>query len=492
MELILNANALNDLLQKNFLQVFWLFFINGGWLPLTAFFLKAAYDIRLYRKRLKWYKTIDFVLLAVDIPRDNEQQPKAVEQMFATIAGAHTPLTWGERILEGRFQLAFAFEIVSIDGYLQFIIRTPVVFRNVVESAIYAQYPSAEITEVEDYAKDFPTHFPDPKYNVWGSEIILAKKDVYPIRTYPEFEDKISGELKDPMASVMETMNSLGPGEQFWLQFMIIPSGYEWVKRSQKEALKLAGKGQKDAKPGILSNLLAATGTLFRDVIFSSVFTTEGGTTTRQRDALPSLMLHLTPGERIVVEAIERKASKIGFGCKIRMLYVAEKQVYRNQSVISAVFGSLKQFNYNDLNGLKPDNKTKTTAYYGFAQRKKNYRKHKIMRNYIRRDSWAGRIPFILNIEELATLYHFPILTVRAPLLARLETKKREAPAYLPTAGSETEAVKADFTQQLESLKIHNDYYERRYAVNKEQVKKEPTKPAGLKDSNLPTNLPIA
>jgi hypothetical protein len=40
--------------------------------------------------------------------------------------------------------------------------------------------------------------------------------------------------------------------------------------------------------------------------------------------------------------------------------------------------------------------------------------------------------PFIMNIEELATIYHFPGTVATTPTLTRVEAKKGEPPANLP------------------------------------------------------------
>ena len=52
---------------------------------------------------------------------------------------------WWKRYVEGRVQEWFSLEITSFDGELHFYIRTLAQFRNLVEAAIYAQYPQAEI-----------------------------------------------------------------------------------------------------------------------------------------------------------------------------------------------------------------------------------------------------------------------------------------------------------------------------------------------------------
>ena len=40
--------------------------------------------------------------------------------------------------------------------------------------------------------------------------------------------------------------------------------------------------------------------------------------------------------------------------------------------------------------------------------------------------------PIILNTEELATIYHFPGVTVGAPSMPRLQARRAEPPAGLP------------------------------------------------------------
>jgi len=40
--------------------------------------------------------------------------------------------------------------------------------------------------------------------------------------------------------------------------------------------------------------------------------------------------------------------------------------------------------------------------------------------------------PYILTVEELATIFHFPGATTTTPTLTRVPSKKAEAPANLP------------------------------------------------------------
>ncbi len=61
-------------------------------------------------------------------------------------------------------------------------------------------------------------------------------------------------------------------------------------------------------------------------------------------------------------------------------------------------------------------------------------RKTKIVNNYRKRSLGNGTSKkFIFNIEELATLWHFPMSQVKAPLIKKAEVKKVEPPFNLPT-----------------------------------------------------------
>jgi len=56
------------------------------------------------------------------------------------------------------------------------------------------------------------------------------------------------------------------------------------------------------------------------------------------------------------------------------------------------------------------------------------------MSAYKARSNWRGAgTGFILNIEELASIFHFPSIEIKAPKLKRLPAKRAGAPVMLPT-----------------------------------------------------------
>ncbi len=407
-----------------------------GWLvlffPITWMAHLTFVYSRIAKNRAKW----KWILLAIDVPKDNEQGPRAVENIFAQLAGAHGSQDIEEIHFEGETQKWFSFEIVSIEGYVQFLIYTEKGYRNLLEAAIYAQYPDAEITEVEDYTKVVPSAFPDEEWDVWGADFKLVKQQHYPIKVHTEYEDSMFKTFHDPMTALIETMSRMGPGEQLWLQILIKPIGITWKEEGYKLVNELAGKPVK-SKANMLGTVGQVPGKIWDEVITHGFGGAPMEGVGEEKREMPSNLLHLTPGEKSGIEAVERKLSKIGFSCKIRILYVGRKGYFKKSNAVQAIVGSIKQFNTEDLNAIIPDmSKTAVTAHYMFKAMRKNWRKNRIMGWYKSRSHWAGTKEFVLNTEELATIWHFPVTKegqAGAPMLSQTKAKKAEAPSYIPT-----------------------------------------------------------
>lgn len=400
-----------------------------GWLvflfPVIWMAKHASQEFRVEIDRHKW----KWVLLAIDVPKDNEQGPKAVENIFSHLAGAHSSMDVREIHWDGVTQKWFSFEIVSIEGYVQFLVYTEKSLRNLVEATIYSQYPDAEITEVEDYAKGMPTQFPNEDYDMWGCDFKLVNSQYYPLRGYREFEDMRTGDFMDPMHALLETMSRMGPGEQLWLQLLIKPIGVEWKKEGRELVKKLAGVPPEHHKSA-LANVGAVPGAIVGAVANEIFGAFEAGEEKKKPEML-SKMLYLTPGERSGVEAVEKKLAKIGFSCKMRVIYVAKKANFQKTNAVQAIVGSMKQFNTEDLNAIIPDmRRTAVTAHYIMVDTRKQWRKTRLMSHYKSRSIWGGTPQYVLNIEELATLWHFPVLS-RTPLLKKTTAKRAEPPGTI-------------------------------------------------------------
>jgi hypothetical protein len=145
---------------------------------------------------------------------------------------------------------------------------------------------------------------------------------------------------------------------------------------------------------------------------------------------------------------------------------------------------------------------TATKTEYFFKESRLRRRKNSIVRNYINRDATAGRMPGILNVEELASLWHFPVeAVVKAPLIQKAPGRKSEPPMSLPI--NEEPARETIFEPLFENDKFSTNIEPPEKAKNealaeskldekknlvdeKFIIEKEPVEKKGAPPSNLP------
>ncbi len=457
--------------------IFLLLKILGGFLLLALLVGLLSIFIHWFwlpARQQKFLSSVSYTLLAIDIPKDNNQTPKAVEHIFATLSGIKSGGNLYDKYWLGKVQLSISIELVSIEGYIQFLVYTPEQFRDLVEAAFYAQYPDAEITEVEDYTRIIPDNFPHDIYELWGSDIILGRDEAYPIRTYPYFEHSLTQELKDPLAALLEEMSRLGPGEYLFLQWILTPVDNSWQKRAERLVKKLIGEkveADKDWAYYIIYPFISFMKWLGDVLIISSEGSAMSKGDSSSGDA-PNKVQYLTPGQREVVQGIEMKMSKIGFKVKGRMIYMARRDVFNKAKGVAAIWGAISQFNTLHMNFFTKDKATVTAADYFRVEQRVAKKQRAIVQAFKKRDPTFGSSPYVLNIEELATIYHFPDTSIKAPLLKTTESKRSEPPFKLPTY---TEAL-----EQVAEIREDDGYHKQR--------PKRQTKPASqvklTKDSN--------
>lgn len=435
--MLLDFSFITSLANMSPEQILFAVLYYGGWIPLAIVFLWGMKEFWKDYINGQWLSEQKFIFLAIDIPRGNEVSLRSVENMFTYFAGAHGSHNLIDTYWIGAIQLGFSFEIVSIDGYTQFLIRTPASFRNLVESAVYSTYPDAEITEINDYTENIPSKFPDSDYDIWGTEFMPVKSDAYPFKTYPQFYDQTSRAemvFKDPLASLLDLYSSMRPGEQMWMQILLTPTDYTWNIIGEDEVKKIMKEKTSAPKENPLEFVLSIFITAITEIFGALTEALGFGAASSEEAGDPLTMIQLKPREKKQVEAIQEKMSKNGFKSKIRMIYVAKKDIINKAKAVNGFVGYMKQFVDSDLNSFKPDmDKTATSTAYFFKDYRLNERKNKLMRAYKARDSFVGRTPKIFSTEELATLWHFPFeATVRAPLIQKVSGKRSEPPMSLP------------------------------------------------------------
>lgn len=409
-------------------QQVWQVFLLTWWLVIPVFLAAVLWELWMFHIQIGYVRRLKWVLLRVRTPQDVAKTPKAMEQVFAAAHGSYSfGLKFMEKYWQGKVEDWYSFEIVGDAAGVHFLIKVREGLRNLIESAVYSQYPQAEIEIVDDYINDLPSLLPNDNYDLFGSDFILVKDDGYPIKTYPIYEAIEEKEKLDSIATLVEAMSRLKGGERGWLQVLVRPTDDGWKKKADVLKDKLAGR--KEVKPitfseKVIEFAVNAALALFRDPIW-------------REDAKPEkpALGTLTKGEQEVIKAIEDKSAKIGFESIVRFVYIDERASFGRDNVVS-MMGALRQFATLNLNSFRPNLATMTITFGTFKNFFKKQRvyakKRRIYDNY-RLRTFPKRF-IILNTEELATVYHFPSFVIETPSLQPVEFKKGAPPSNLPAS----------------------------------------------------------
>jgi hypothetical protein len=231
----------------------------------------------------------------------------------------------------------------------------------------------------------------------------------------------------DPLSSLADVIAAIPPGQQIWLQIIVMPiDDRVWIKETKKVIDKLA-KREVKAEPFFVVKVLKEVIDIF-SYAFQYIFNPIEFEEEKKKEEGP-LIFRLTPVEQEVLKAVEESLNKRAFETKIRFIYVGRREGF-DKSFVSGVLGSVSQFNDPNLNSLAPDNSTKTYANYFFKESRLLWAQRKIFARYLDRDT-DGPV-FILNSEELATIYHMPDMSAMSPAIARVAAKKGGPPVNLP------------------------------------------------------------
>lgn len=450
---------------------FWQILKNWWWFffPLILYFPFRFFYFWWIRWEVYYKKSFRWILLEIKPPKEILKPFSAMENIFSTLWGIIDIGNWRERWCNGALPLGyggwFSFEICSFGGEIHFFMRIPDVFKNSAESAIYGQYPDAEISQVEDYTQKVPQDIPNERWDLYSEDYTLAKADHYPIKTYsmffekPEEEKRVVEEKRlDPLDQLLEGLSKLQSGEQLWLQIVcnpIIEDIFPWQKKGREEADRIARR--KVSRPisvtkEVIESLVSGPPEVIETLI--------SGPSKKKEKAEAGLELiapelRLTPVEREILTAVENKLKKPAYECWIRQVYVCKKDEPHNFGNYKLIRGYLmSQFSTQHLNYLVYFGGTRTRIHYLAKGRRLYLRKRQRFKEYVERIpsyfpwNFEGEPPpfikligyrvapgkravCVLNIEELATIFHLPA-RVKIPVISVVEAKKAGPPAGLP------------------------------------------------------------
>jgi hypothetical protein len=387
---ILDANKVN-LASVNF----WL-------LGAILFIIYLLIALKNYLK--KWaqkhnydHKTIFCIRLPKEKPKDQDKDTSVQqlheeiakgETIFATIGGLK-PESGFKAWLFGRHD-HFGFEIVAHKSRISFYVAAPDDKARYIEQQIHAYYPEASIEEINDYNAFDPTNF------IAGGYLKTKKEFIFPLKTYTKMET-------DPMNGIINVMSKLEKDESISIQFLARGAGNAWRARIKSVVGKAyQANSVKDAlkKEGPLSFLGGAL-----------------KSPEKKDPNNPALAKRLTAMEEEMLKAMEAKSSRAGLQVNLRII-VSTKEKERTSLYLDNIANSFSEYNNYDYgNNFTALVKTQE-AVTDFIHRRFN-----------------DKLAFLLNTEELTSLFHLPLRFTETPNIDWLTSKTAPAPNNIPNEG---------------------------------------------------------
>lgn len=383
---------------SSILNALWYIFTHGGWVVFVILIVYILFQIYLNEIQDNYKKSLEWVTYEIKPPKENLSSFYNAEQIFIQLHQLFDNWTFQEKYIEGKLVFWLSLEIVSLGGKISYVIKVPKKQKELVEASFYANYPHIEMNEIEDYLSRFEYDPDNEKYELFGGEMVLTQDEVIPIRTYREFISlkgpDASEKVVDPLSPLLEVFTRLSAKEFYAMQIIIKPVGDDsWRKEAEAVVAKLQGEKN------------------FQEI-----------------DDITKLR----------IASIKSKLGKPGFKTKVRLLHMGVKDSF-NKDAKKLFLSPFKVFNSANFNsfklafGPKKDYRISPTLEAPFINYWVRQKKIDIFKAFKGRSTWIGYPMYILNAEELATLFHFPLTAENVnPSVETVNTKKIQPPSDLP------------------------------------------------------------
>lgn len=361
---------------------------------------------RMFRRRGRYNVAFGMKVLLVRVPKEirkedtntdkSQQQLQELighmETVFSTL-GSMRPERGIKAWFVGRSD-TFSFEIVSHKDKISFYVAVPAAWNEFIEQQIHAQYPNAQIDESADYNLFAPHSI------ILGSYLKLKRQNYFPIKSYRKLET-------DSINSLTNALSKVEKNDGVAIQYVMRVAKTSW----RTEGLRIA-KGMQQGKR--LSEVQ-------KNGIFSGIGKELGKFTSTKKpgETKPDESYRLSPLEEEMVKGLEEKASKAGLDVNIRMIVSAQtpERAQRHLNDILSAYGQFNIYEYgNSFEKAMPHFQTAMIRHF-------------IFRHY------DERYNLVLNAEELASIYHFPLASTETPKINWLMSRKALPPSNLPTTG---------------------------------------------------------
>jgi len=375
--------------------------------------LPLSLVVRIYTRRSNnRFNPFEMITLRILLPKESlemqqQQEQKQnteprvqiaqIESLMANLAGLRAERGWNAFWFGRRDH--FAFEIVADEGVISFYVTIPTELRQFVEQQIQAEHPDAHIEEREDY------NIFNPSCTISGMQLKFKKKYFFPIKTYQEME-------LDPLNALTNSLSKFKDAKGgAAIQYVVRSAHPRWHGAGNQLAREVRkGKKLNDATKMIGDSPIT---TAFRTIARSRRLNEEE--VARQNQMYRTL----SQFEEEAIAKIQGKTAKSGFEVNIRIVVAAESESVA-LSQINGIADSFAQYAGHEYgNGFRkiiPRNLDKFLNDFIY----RNFREYGQM---------------ILNTEEMASLFHFPLPSSETPNILWLTSKQASAPVNIPTEG---------------------------------------------------------
>ncbi len=299
-----------------------------------------------------------------------------------------------------------AFEIASEIGSsdISFYVAVPKYLESVFEKYVQGVYPNAVVDKVpQDY-----TVF-EPQGATAGAYMNLSESSLFPISTYQSLET-------DPLALLTNNLSKISPNEGGAVQVVIRPLSKLNLRKAGEKALKKIREGK-----SVRNAVEGAFGWSSLEIVelIDELFVR--GPRDSKRRELESLSVDKEQGiDQKGYDAIQSKIQKQPFEVNIRVIASAQSES-RAEEILNHLASAFSQFSLSAINSLEVREvykKDLKKLVYDFSFRNFN-------------DKQAN----ILNLEELASIYHFPSHYIETPYIKAAKSATTPPPTDLPERG---------------------------------------------------------
>ncbi len=297
-----------------------------------------------------------------------------------------------------------AFEIASQIGGadISFYVAVPKYLESVFEKYVQGVYPNAVVDKIpQDY-----TIF-EPQGATAGAYLKLTESSLFPISTYQNMET-------DPMALVTNNLSKISTNEGGAVQVVIKPISKSDLRKRGEKALKKIREG----KPINIAVLEASQGHVAEGI--DDAWKTFGGKPLKRQEEEAGIRDREQSFDQKGYEAIQNKIQKQPFEVNIRVVASAQSQG-RAEDILGHLISAFSQYSMAAINSLEPK------KVYGKELQKLVY--DYSFRNFVKNQS------NILNLEELASIYHFPTHYIETPYIKAAKSINAAPPSDLPEKG---------------------------------------------------------